>query len=658
MSARAVTPTAAAPVAVVTPLQRPLLQRTCDCGEHTGGGECEGCKKKKKTSLQRHASGSAAPAILPPIVHEVLRSPGQALDDGTQTYFTSRFGHDFSHVRVHTDQRAAESAQAVGALAYTTGRNVVFGAGQYRPGTKTGQQVLAHELAHVLQTHKRGGHAEQSPRAVSHPADAAEREATTAARQVMSGGDTTVVEAPEATLHRLSQEEIKGLEIGGAVLGGIGLTVGISLGIAYLSGMLFTENQLQTYLKKLDDTNKIEDSFNSDQKAQKIVDSWAKGETKFVLTIRRRALMVQEMLKGHVSHWDKNGILNILERSDDVDLNYLFGPGGVSHATLIAKLDGWKEEVQRFYKRRYKGVDVFKVKDFSSLKAESLGPIQPGDEVPQEDSDELVGPLSGTKKRTRNRPIEPAESDKWVNELYGSYLAKDKAGGHFIQQNIDVNIAKDQGEDDTADAQFGGALSPHCQKEKQFYTSQKKKERGGKPLSPDDQQEINSRFQYCVSNPNIAGFYESPEQTGGKKGQIWIHSGRESATTRLHESLHAYADPSVTAALPHFASEGMTEYFTRQIAVRKNLAISTSYEGPFLAIQEFSARFGEPTLAQIYFQGHSSLLCKKLVQRFGEGAFKDWSVAMSGEDSWQDAIKVMQRPKPAKPPNESAECAP
>ena len=87
MSTRAVAPVVAAPVAVLTPLQRPMLQRTCDCGEHTGGGECEECKKKKKMALQRHANGSAAPTIAPPIVRDVLRSPGQPLDDGTETYF-------------------------------------------------------------------------------------------------------------------------------------------------------------------------------------------------------------------------------------------------------------------------------------------------------------------------------------------------------------------------------------------------------------------------------------------------------------------------------------------------------------------------------------------------------------------------------------------
>jgi uncharacterized protein DUF4157 len=63
----------------------------------------------------------------------------------------ARFGHDFGAVRVHTDWRAAESARAVNALAYTVGRHVVFGAGQYLPATGAGHRLIAHELTHVVQ---------------------------------------------------------------------------------------------------------------------------------------------------------------------------------------------------------------------------------------------------------------------------------------------------------------------------------------------------------------------------------------------------------------------------------------------------------------------------------------------------------------------------
>jgi hypothetical protein len=87
-------------------------------------------------ALQRVSKSEMFVAGVPPIVNEVLRSPGQPLDAAICTFMEPRFGYDFSQVRVHTDARAAESARAVNALAYTVGRDVVFGAGQYAPYSK------------------------------------------------------------------------------------------------------------------------------------------------------------------------------------------------------------------------------------------------------------------------------------------------------------------------------------------------------------------------------------------------------------------------------------------------------------------------------------------------------------------------------------------
>jgi len=126
------------------------LQR-CSCGgSHAGGGMCPECAKKQE-EMQRSASGAAGPGVAPPIVHEVLRSPGEPLDPASRAFFEPRFGRGFGDVRVHTDGRAAESARAVEAVAYTVGRNVVFGAGAYRPGSAEGRRLLAHELTHVVQ---------------------------------------------------------------------------------------------------------------------------------------------------------------------------------------------------------------------------------------------------------------------------------------------------------------------------------------------------------------------------------------------------------------------------------------------------------------------------------------------------------------------------
>jgi hypothetical protein len=84
-------------------------------------------------------------------VDAVLATPGQALDTGTRQFMEQRFGHDFGHVRIHADAQAAASAAEVQARAYTVGSDVVFGQGQYMPGTAAGRRLLAHELTHVVQ---------------------------------------------------------------------------------------------------------------------------------------------------------------------------------------------------------------------------------------------------------------------------------------------------------------------------------------------------------------------------------------------------------------------------------------------------------------------------------------------------------------------------
>jgi hypothetical protein len=76
---------------------------------------------------------------------------GTSLPDGDRSFMEARLGHDFSRVRVHTGERAAAAADSVQARAFTVGSDVVFGAGEYRPGTQSGRRLLAHELTHVVQ---------------------------------------------------------------------------------------------------------------------------------------------------------------------------------------------------------------------------------------------------------------------------------------------------------------------------------------------------------------------------------------------------------------------------------------------------------------------------------------------------------------------------
>ncbi len=100
---------------------------------------------------KRVGSSDLRQSAVPPIVHEVLRSAGRPLDPPDRAFMESRFGHDFSQVRVHADTRAGDSARTLEARAYTVGRNVVFAAEQYAPGMAEGRRLLAHELTHVVQ---------------------------------------------------------------------------------------------------------------------------------------------------------------------------------------------------------------------------------------------------------------------------------------------------------------------------------------------------------------------------------------------------------------------------------------------------------------------------------------------------------------------------
>jgi len=127
------------------------LQRKCTCGGTAGPmGEWEECRKKR-LSIQRRTVNSQEQSEVPPIVQDVLRSPGQPLDAATRAFMESRFGRDFAHVRVHQGAAAEQSARAIGAHAYTVGHQVVFGAGQYAPTRPQSQRLIAHELTHVAQ---------------------------------------------------------------------------------------------------------------------------------------------------------------------------------------------------------------------------------------------------------------------------------------------------------------------------------------------------------------------------------------------------------------------------------------------------------------------------------------------------------------------------
>src|SRR5215208_4516328 len=201
------------PVQGLRPSQGGLLQRKCACGGTPGlDGECAECRQKR-LSRQRHPTSQPEAAAVPPIVHEVLRSSGQPLDPATRAFMEPRFGHDFGRVRVHTDARAAESTRAVNALAYTVSGDIVFGAGQYVPGTGAGRRVIAHELTHTIQQDGVGDTSPvQSPMSAAMAVDhEAESEAERAATDVTAGRPAANVGA--GTAHPSLQRQVYGAPV-------------------------------------------------------------------------------------------------------------------------------------------------------------------------------------------------------------------------------------------------------------------------------------------------------------------------------------------------------------------------------------------------------------------------------------------------------------
>ncbi len=127
---------------------------------------------------------------------------GQPLPDAVRARMERAFGHDFGHVRVHIDGGAAEAADALHAMAFAIGRDIYFGRGAWRPGTPGGDELLAHELTHVVQADEgRLPSVSSGGMDVSSPNDPHEREAEAMGRKVAqqlgSGGiDTAVSDAP------------------------------------------------------------------------------------------------------------------------------------------------------------------------------------------------------------------------------------------------------------------------------------------------------------------------------------------------------------------------------------------------------------------------------------------------------------------------------
>lgn len=121
--------------------------------------QCDACEEDETSNpvMRKEAVAPATPTPppdIPPLINNVMNSDGQPLDRVTRSFFEPRLGYDLSSVRIFADPDARRSAESIQARAYTLGNNIVFGHGEYSPGSERGKHLLAHELAHVAQQGK------------------------------------------------------------------------------------------------------------------------------------------------------------------------------------------------------------------------------------------------------------------------------------------------------------------------------------------------------------------------------------------------------------------------------------------------------------------------------------------------------------------------
>lgn len=141
--------------------------------------------EERATPIARQSQpGSDAPVVARAQAIQSRLGQGQPLEGRTKARMESAFSANLSHVRVHTNGNAAQQASSLQARAFTVGRDIAFGPGEYRPGTPLGDALIAHELTHVMQ--QTGGGSTRDP-AVGPSYESMEADASRSALGVIAG---------------------------------------------------------------------------------------------------------------------------------------------------------------------------------------------------------------------------------------------------------------------------------------------------------------------------------------------------------------------------------------------------------------------------------------------------------------------------------------
>ena len=277
-----------------------------------------GPTRKKDEAVQRAPESTTDSGVSEAAVDRALANGGRPLDESTRRTMERRFGHDFSAVRIHDDAIAASTASSIDAAAFTVGTDIAFGANRFSTASAEGAHLLAHELAHVVQT---SGH---------QPA-----------------------EAPRAPVVHRSP---------------LAVWLGLSEGH-------WEESELRRFLDRITSRREIERRYDADNKARAIVRLWRASTAGWNLQPDEKVMLIREMLDGPTLNADERAILDLLKYSDASDLRAILGgANGVTYREMCHDVNGAeRDELEQWANARFRGGH----QALMANRVEVIGPARP-----------------------------------------------------------------------------------------------------------------------------------------------------------------------------------------------------------------------------------------------------------------------------------------
>ncbi|MEO1208792.1 MAG: DUF4157 domain-containing protein [Cyanobacteria bacterium J06638_20] len=575
-----------------------ILQRKCACGQRTiAGGQCSECQKKR---LHRRAALSEHASEVPTIVQEVIDSPGQSLEPDTRLFMESHFGHDFSQVQVHTNAKAAASAQFLNALAYTSGQNVVFAAGHYTPNTEIGRKLLAHELTHVLQQRNNPLSFEDSLKVNQDLSQ--ETQADRFAQSISEYGHHQLVvptssqvkgiqrqtrtsptvsdQTSTRTLSSSCIQVVSGEEIP-TLLEPYTVTI-VEYGAPWCIPCQMLQDDLDEICRRLhtarpsvtvrfysvdiDDPRNQQPESQSAQERIPQLSIYVGGTRRHHSTgqpqFEQLDRLLQELIEYAATSGAARGAVTGLAWGAAVG-----GLTGLGTAIGLAASGTLRNEAALFG-----GLGLVAGGALVGLGiGAAIGAI--------------VGVATDSRGERAGTRVGINEADTLIRQRFGDYLA----GSSGTLNNARIRPV--------TRAQL--LMLIRCRR--QSSDIEQRLTIGWTDHGPEPPDRIPSAQDepMCSNGQRL-------EHATRERPIIYYATDHPNATILIHEGLHAYAHPNFSLQLRNFANEGATEYFTIQIANDIGVAALSGYGSRVEGIEQLVEVIGEEALRQAYFQGNFS----------------------------------------------------